>query len=157
MTAPGQSLSRWSTPRTSALVADKHLLTPTLHPWVCWSPRWQWHFITRGIANVTPTRYFDTSRTKELRFKTIVLVRWRGVQLELAPRPGLEPGTYGLTDDRSVYPQTGMKCCAFKVLESNISCLLRPSRARGRHPSNTGYWKPRVAHCTLVKGLTMPS
>ena len=26
----------------------------------------------------------------------------------LAPRPGLEPGTYGLTVDRSIYPQTGM-------------------------------------------------
>ena len=52
----------------------------------------------------------------------------------LAPRPGLEPGTYGLTDDRSIYPQTGMKCCAFRVVESNISCLLRASRARGRHP-----------------------
>ena len=26
----------------------------------------------------------------------------------LAPRPGLEPGTYGLTDDRSIYPQAGM-------------------------------------------------
>jgi len=26
----------------------------------------------------------------------------------LAPRPGLEPGTYGLTVDRSFHPQAGM-------------------------------------------------
>ena len=26
------------------------------------------------------------------------------------------------------------ECCAFRAVVSNISCLLRPSRARGRHP-----------------------
>ena len=34
--------------------------------------------------------------------KTLILLMF------LAPRPGLEPGTYGLTVDRSIDPQTGM-------------------------------------------------
>ena len=52
----------------------------------------------------------------------------------LAPRPGLEPGTYGLTVDRSIYPQTGMNAVPSELSYPISLARFRPSHAGGGHP-----------------------
>ena len=54
------------------------------------------HWILEA-SNIRPSLDRGQRRSKNLIFLMF-----------LAPRPGLEPGTYGLTVDGSIYPQTGM-------------------------------------------------
>ena len=61
----------------------------------------------------------------------------------LAPRPGLEPGTYGLTVDRSIYPQTGMNAVpSLPVAEGHHDAIVRASAAFGKMG-----WKRHTALC----------
>ena len=75
----------------------------------------------------------------------------------LAPRPGLEPGTYGLTVDRSIYPQTGMNAVPSE-LSYPISVACFAPAAPGAAISETldiGSLGWLVAHSW--KGITMRS
>ena len=75
----------------------------------------------------------------------------------LAPRPGLEPGTYGLTVDRSIYPQTGMNAVRSE-LSYPISLACFAPAAPGGGISETldiGSLGWLVAHSW--KGITMRS
>ena len=52
----------------------------------------------------------------------------------LAPRPGLEPGTYGLTVDRSIYPQTGMNAVPSELSYPISLACFAPAAPGGGHP-----------------------
>ena len=52
----------------------------------------------------------------------------------LAPRPGLEPGTYGLTVDRSIYPQTGMNAVPSGFSYPISLACFAPAAPGGGHP-----------------------
>ena len=51
----------------------------------------------------------------------------------LAPRPGLEPGTYGLTVDRSIYPQTGMNAVSSGLSYPISLACFAPAAPGGGH------------------------
>ena len=75
----------------------------------------------------------------------------------LAPRPGLEPGTYGLTVDRSIYPQTGMNAVPSGFsYPISLACFTQP-RPEAAIPEtlDIGSLGWLVAHS--CKGITMRS